>query len=78
MERYVCRGWDKMVIKTQDPEHKQFIEPINKKDYVIRTDKMPPGESIACIDDSDMEIIKQGDGSVVLKKRCFNQKCFIR
>lgn len=70
----LCRGWNNL-IKTDDPEHEQYINRIDDKSYEVLTDKLPPGESIQCIDDPDMVIIKNDDNTVTLQKKCY-KKCF--
>lgn len=63
------------MIGTKDPRFKVIIEEIDDTKYNVNVDKMTPGESIACIDDKDMTIIKQEDGSILLSKKAF-KKCF--
>ena len=74
MENYRFRGWIDM-ITPDDPKFKGFIKENNEKDYEVLVDKLPPGESIACIDDKDMTIIKEPDGTILLSKKAF-KNCF--
>ncbi len=64
------------MIKTDDPKFKEIINEIDDREYEVDTTKMPPGESIACKEDKDMTITKQGDGTVLLNKKAFSSKCF--
>lgn len=64
------------MIETNDPKFKEIINEIDDNQYDIDTNKMPPGESIACKDDKDMTIIKEADGTILLSKKAFSKKCF--
>lgn len=46
-----------------------------KDGYTIRSDLMKDGEKLQCRDDQDMQIQKDGDG-VILIKKCYTSQPF--
>lgn len=64
------------MITPDSPDHDKFLEQTKDKEYNILTDKMNPGDSIQCHDDSDMTIIKDEEGEVCLVKKSFRNDCF--
>ena len=64
------------MIGTKDPKFKEIIEEVDETIYIVNANKLSPGETIACIDDKDMTMTKQEDGTVILSKKAFSSKCF--
>jgi hypothetical protein len=67
MAKFVCRGWTDL--------SNSLIEDENQEGYTVRSDLMKQGEKVDCRDDKDMQIQKDGEG-VILIKKCFLRNCF--
>jgi len=66
------------LIKTDDPNHKDFINEVDERRTEYCVDKLPPGESIQCPDDKDTSIVKNPDGSIGIIINTATKHPFIR
>ena len=64
------------MITKDDPIYNDIVHSFNSCSYTIHAEKLKSGDSVQCPYDKDMQIQKNSDGTVMVKKKCFKKSPF--